>query len=67
MRCENPSWESKCVLEREEAEMGVMVILANPTGPMLSEAASAGFVRKSAPPRSFGRPTPNMQRLRIPA
>jgi hypothetical protein len=50
MRCENPSWESKCVLEREEAEMGVMAILANPTGPMLSEAASAGFVRKSAPP-----------------
>ena len=36
------------VIEREEAEMGVMVTLANPTGPMLSEAASAGFVRKSA-------------------
>src|SRR5438445_10633040 len=28
--------------------MGVMGTLANPTGPMLSEAASAGFVRKSA-------------------
>jgi DNA modification methylase len=36
------------VIEREDAEMGVMVTLANPTGPMLSEAASAGFVRKSA-------------------
>jgi hypothetical protein len=36
------------VIEREEAEMGVMVTLANPTAPMLSEAASAGFVRKSA-------------------
>jgi adenine specific DNA methylase Mod len=36
------------VIEREDAEMGVMVTLANPTGPMVSEAASAGFVRKSA-------------------
>lgn len=36
------------VIEREEAEMGVMITLASPTGPMLSEAASAGFVRKSA-------------------
>jgi adenine specific DNA methylase Mod len=36
------------VIEREEAEMGVMVTLVSPTGPMLSEAASAGFVRKSA-------------------
>jgi site-specific DNA-methyltransferase (adenine-specific) len=36
------------VIEREEAEMGVMVTLANPTAPMLSEAAAAGFVRKSA-------------------
>jgi adenine specific DNA methylase Mod len=36
------------VIEREDAEMGVMVTLANPTGPMLSEAASAGFVRNSA-------------------
>jgi hypothetical protein len=31
-----------------KAEMGVTVTLVNPTGPMLSEAASAGFVRKSA-------------------
>jgi DNA modification methylase len=36
------------VIEREDAEMGVMVTLANPTGPMVSEAAGAGFVRKSA-------------------
>jgi DNA modification methylase len=36
------------VIEREEAEMGIMVTLAEPTGPMISEAASAGFVRKSA-------------------
>jgi len=36
------------VIEREDAEMGVMVTLANPTSPMVSEAASAGFVRKSA-------------------
>jgi DNA modification methylase len=36
------------VIEREEAEMGVMVTLANPTSPMLAEAGSAGFVRKSA-------------------
>lgn len=36
------------VIEREEAEMGVMVTLNEPTTPMVSEAASAGFVRKSA-------------------
>ena len=36
------------VIEREEAEMGVLVTLAEPTGPMLSEAAAAGFVRQSA-------------------
>lgn len=36
------------VIEREEAEMGILITLANPTGPMLSEAASAGLVRKSA-------------------
>src|SRR5690349_6955712 len=36
------------VIEREDAEMGVMVTLASPTAPMLSQAASAGFVRKSA-------------------
>jgi adenine specific DNA methylase Mod len=36
------------VIEREGAEMGVLVSLAEPTGPMKSEAAAAGFVRKSA-------------------
>ncbi len=36
------------VIEREEAEMGILVTLAEPTSPMISEAAAAGFVRKSA-------------------
>jgi adenine specific DNA methylase Mod len=36
------------VIEREEAEMGLIVTLAEPTAPMKSEAASAGFVAKSA-------------------
>jgi site-specific DNA-methyltransferase (adenine-specific) len=36
------------VIEREDAEMGVMVTLTEPTGPMISEATAAGFVRKSA-------------------
>jgi site-specific DNA-methyltransferase (adenine-specific) len=36
------------VLEREQAEMGVLVLLAEPTRAMTSEAASAGHVRRSA-------------------
>lgn len=36
------------VIEREEAEMGVLISLNNPTTSMISEAASAGFLRKSA-------------------
>ena len=36
------------VIEREDAEMGVLITLENPTSPMASEAAAAGFVRKSA-------------------
>jgi hypothetical protein len=36
------------VIEREEAEMGILVCLAEPTGPMKSEGAAAGFVSKSA-------------------
>jgi adenine specific DNA methylase Mod len=36
------------VIEREEAEMGLLVCLADPTGPMLREAADAGFVARSA-------------------
>jgi adenine specific DNA methylase Mod len=36
------------VIEREEAEMGILVTLMEPTSPMVSEAASAGFVKQSA-------------------
>jgi adenine specific DNA methylase Mod len=36
------------VIEREEAEMGVLVTLAQPTGPMRTEADGAGYVSKSA-------------------
>jgi len=36
------------VIEREEAEMGILVCLAEPTGPMLREASDAGFVERSA-------------------
>jgi DNA modification methylase len=36
------------VIEREEAEMGVLVSLHPPTRPMVAEAAAAGFVRRSA-------------------
>jgi DNA modification methylase len=36
------------VIEREEAEMGIMITLAEPTKPMMAEATNAGFVRKSA-------------------
>lgn len=36
------------VIEREGAEMGIFVTLAEPTAPMLREAADAEFVKKSA-------------------
>lgn len=36
------------VIERDDAEMGIMITLAQPTGPMLSEAAAAGNLPKSA-------------------
>lgn len=36
------------VIEREEAEMGILVSLVEPTSAMLREAASAGFVQRSA-------------------
>lgn len=36
------------VIEREEAEMGILVTLAKPTKPMITEAARAGFVAESA-------------------
>ena len=36
------------VVDREEAEMGILVSLAEPTGPMVREANDAGFVQRSA-------------------
>ena len=36
------------VIEREGAEIGILVTLAEPTAPMVAEAAAAGFVQKSA-------------------
>lgn len=36
------------VIEREKAEMGILVTLAEPTGPMRTEADGAGYVTKSA-------------------
>lgn len=36
------------VIEREDAEMGLFVSLAEPTLPMAREAADAGFVARSA-------------------
>lgn len=36
------------VVQREDATMGVLVVLAEPTKAMLSDAAAAGFVDKSA-------------------
>ncbi|NUJ78785.1 restriction endonuclease [Methylocystis sp. FS] len=36
------------VIEREDAEMGILVTLADPTGPMLREASEAGFLSRSA-------------------
>ncbi len=36
------------VIEREEAEMGILITLADPTKNMLTEARDAGFVRRSA-------------------
>jgi hypothetical protein len=36
------------VIEREEAEMGLLITLADPTRNMETEARDAGFVRRSA-------------------
>lgn len=36
------------VIEREGAEMGVLVCLADPTKPMIDEASAAGFLSRSA-------------------
>ena len=43
-------------MEREQAEMGLLVTLEPPTGPMAQEAASAGFyVPEHFPDRQFAR------------
>jgi hypothetical protein len=39
---------SAICVEREDAEMGIVITLADPTGPMMTEAAAAGIVSKSA-------------------
>jgi DNA modification methylase len=36
------------VIEREDAELGVLVTLADPTSPMMTEAIAAGYLHKSA-------------------
>ncbi|MCW5737998.1 MAG: restriction endonuclease [Enhydrobacter sp.] len=36
------------VIDREEAEMGILVTLVKPTEPMINEALDAGYVKKSA-------------------
>ncbi|MEA2890746.1 MAG: hypothetical protein QOI05_1539 [Bradyrhizobium sp.] len=36
------------VIEREDAEMGILITLFDPTTPMRTECAAAGFVEKSA-------------------
>jgi site-specific DNA-methyltransferase (adenine-specific) len=36
------------VIERDDAEMGILITLAEPTGPMMTEAAAPGVVQKSA-------------------
>jgi site-specific DNA-methyltransferase (adenine-specific) len=40
--------ELRAVVEREKAEMGVLVMLAEPSKPMMGEASAAGYVQKSA-------------------
>ena len=48
------------VIEREEAELGVLITLTEPTAPMMREAADAGFLSKSA----HGR-LPRLQIVRV--
>jgi adenine specific DNA methylase Mod len=36
------------VIQREDAEMGILITLADPTRAMIADAAGAGFVQKSA-------------------
>ena len=40
--------ELSAVVNEQEADMGILVLLIEPTGPMVSFANGAGFVRKSA-------------------
>ena len=40
--------ELSAVVNEQEADMGILVLLREPTGPMVSFANGAGFVRKSA-------------------
>ncbi|PNE11678.1 MAG: site-specific DNA-methyltransferase [Beijerinckiaceae bacterium] len=40
--------ELSAVVNEQEADMGILVLLKEPTGPMVSFANGAGFVRKSA-------------------
>src|SRR5690606_24547637 len=40
--------ELRGTIEREEAEMGILITLAQPTRAMMADAAAAGFVSKSA-------------------
>jgi adenine specific DNA methylase Mod len=50
------------VLDREQAEIGVLITLEPPTRPMITEAASAGFYK---PPSYEGRSFPRIQILTI--
>jgi adenine specific DNA methylase Mod len=49
------------VIERENAEMGVLITLSEPTAPMVAECAAAGFVSKSA----HGDRLPRLQIVKI--
>ena len=50
------------VLDREQAEIGVLITLEEPSKPMLKEAASAGFYKS---PAFEDRPFPRLQILTI--
>ena len=49
------------VLDRERAEIGVLLSMEEPTGPMRREAASAGFYRS----RGWNRNYPRLQLLTV--
>jgi NACHT-associated inactive restriction endonuclease len=52
------------VLDREDAQIGVLISMQDPTGPMKTEAASAGFY---ASPWNPSKPHPRLQLLTIRA